>query len=165
MKAMKTKTMLFLGLGAAAIAYVVNQTKATIGALQFAFKGIHINKSIKNFSLSGTLTYEVTNPTSSEIVLQWFKGKLFYGNFFFTNIIIKQQVLKPQETITLTVDFSTPILKLAGEIQELITNGWFIQQFHINGDLIFKVGNFPAVTTKINQNIDLSDKYGKGQTP
>lgn len=156
---MKNSTILILGALAVSAVFVANKTKTTLKALDIKFKGIHINKSIKNLMLSGNLKYSITNPTSTDVVLQYFKGKLYYGNFYITDIIINQTKMIPNSVNNLNVDFSTPILAMAGEIQKIMANGWFIQQFHVEGTLIYKVGNFPEATTRISQNIDLSDKY------
>ncbi len=140
-------------------------SKATkIKNLQFNFDKVHID-GLKGLNLTGKLDYTVTNPTSSEITIQFFRGKIYYGSFLLSNIVINQVVLAPGESKNLTVNFSSSLLLLAYNIQAIIESKWLLYQFHVIGDLVYKVQGLPQITVKIDSDIPLSEKYEKGKTP
>ena len=132
--------------------------------LQYSFKDIKI-QNLKGGKLNGYLICIATNPTDVNVTIEYFRGKLFYGSFFLTNMLINQTVLTPGESKVLRIDFSAPLLLLAGQIQAIIESGWFIYQFNVQGTLIYKVGNLPKITQKINVNIPLAEKYDPNKTP
>ena len=155
---MKIRNILTLGIIAGGAWYLSSSIKQTFNNLVFAFKSIKI-VSFKKLKLNVVLNYEIQNNSGSEVTIQWYKGKLFYGNFFMGNIVINQTTLAIGETKSLVMNVEIPVLKLASEIQAIVESGWALYTFYTEGDLIFKVGKLPAITTHIKQHIQLAEKH------
>lgn len=158
---MKVRNIITLG-GLGVLAwYFGSSIKQTFNNLVFAFKKVRI-VGFKNLKLQIALDYEIQNNSGKEVTIQWYKGKLWYGNFLLGNIIVNQTALTIGETKALTLNLEIPILQLAGEIQKIIESKWFLYQFYTEGDLIFKVGNLPAISVHIKQNIQLAEGFTGG---
>jgi hypothetical protein len=158
---------------AAAVYYGVSTIKNTISNLQYTFISLKIDwaakwqdwKDLKFFTpLRGKLRYDIFNPTSSNVLVKSFRGKLYYGSYPLTNLSISETNLTPNETKNLTIDIDIPILMLAAEIQEIIKSKWLLYQFGIKGKVVFQVDKLPVITKNISQNIQLADPYDPTKT-
>jgi hypothetical protein len=152
---MKIKPWHLLAAGAAA--YLYSQV-TKIKNLQFNSGKIHV-ENWKFLNVDGYMNSSITNPTDSTIVVQYFKGALYYGKFYLTDVSVMLTILKPGEKKPLKISFNIPYFKFLGEIQAIINSGWLLYQFRVQGDLIYKVGTLPEITVKVNQAIPLAETY------
>lgn len=154
---MKTKNILLLGgIGAAAF-YVVSTIKSTFNNLVFGFKKVAIGGfKVKTMSLGINLDCEIQNNSGQAVTIQWYKGKLWYGDFLLGDIVINETALAVGETKALRINLSLRVLSLASEIFRIIESKWFLYQFRTKGVLIFKVGALPQMTVNIDQIIPLA---------
>lgn len=161
---MKTSNIIILG-GLLGIGYYLTSTvKNTLGGLQFSFSKVHLDRLTWDLNLKGFLTYGIKNPTQTDVKIQYFKGKLYYGNYYLTDIEINQTIIKAGETAVQNVNFKTPVFLLLGEAQALIQDGQLFQIFHIEGTLITKVGTLPEMTIPVSQNIQFAGRYNGKKT-
>ena len=137
---MKLKNIAPIGVLAAIAWYFGSSVKQTFNNLVFAFKSVKI-KGFKKLKVQIQLNYEIQNNSGKDVTIQWYKGKLFYGNFLLGNIIINQTDMTAGEVKPLVLNLEIPVLQFAGEIQKIIESKWLLYQFYTEGDLIFKVGN------------------------
>lgn len=158
---MKTKNILILGgLVGAGFWYVSSNIKQTISQLKFGFTKVKIT-GFKWLTLTLQLAAhcKLINGSQRDITLNFFKGKLYYGPFFLGDMVINKTNLKVGEEKQLSVNMEISLLIAANEILKIVASNWLLYTFHINGTIIFQVGDLPQITSKVNQDIPLAGKY------